>query len=240
MNSFEKKFEEVFYVLPNGDISACSYVVDADFMATQRADEAAISGVWVKYARPGFEESARQIADIALIDRLHEEALLEDETREHEAYCLEQEKPIAEGVMHGPYLRKDSRDFYSQSGGHYVAIDGAVEGGKISYIRSDALKDNLRDLQIKEFNAEQDFEILHEIAQDENDWRDFVKEEEEKQRIQREDEEDLASYGDDLDDEEEYGCQGCGQSNMGCVCAEIESLRRHNADPNTRGSYWTA
>lgn len=35
-------------------------------------------------------------------------------------------------------------------------------------------------------------------------------------------------------------CDGCGNPHPGCVCAELASLARHNADPATRGSWWTA
>lgn len=42
----------------------------------------------------------------------------------------------------------------------------------------------------------------------------------------------------DRDDEECPG--GCGQPAYACTCAELESLRRHNADPATRGSWWVA
>lgn len=46
----------------------------------------------------------------------------------------------------------------------------------------------------------------------------------------------------DVYDEEdnEDNCEGCGNSHLGCICAELESLRAHNADPATRGSFWTA
>lgn len=40
-------------------------------------------------------------------------------------------------------------------------------------------------------------------------------------------------------DEQDY-CDGCGNYGNGCVCAEIASLARHNADPATRGSWWVA
>lgn len=33
---------------------------------------------------------------------------------------------------------------------------------------------------------------------------------------------------------------GCGQPTSQCSCAELASLRRHNADPATRGSHWMA
>lgn len=42
----------------------------------------------------------------------------------------------------------------------------------------------------------------------------------------------------DPDYQEEY-CNGCNQPEACCTCAEIESLRRHNADPATAGSWWT-
>ena len=36
-------------------------------------------------------------------------------------------------------------------------------------------------------------------------------------------------------------CPGiCNQPVYACTCAKTESLRRHNADPATSGSYWTA
>lgn len=44
---------------------------------------------------------------------------------------------------------------------------------------------------------------------------------------------------DDYGDEEECP-DGCGQPAYACTCAELESLNRHNAEPATRGSYWTA
>jgi hypothetical protein len=40
-------------------------------------------------------------------------------------------------------------------------------------------------------------------------------------------------------DEQDY-CDGCGNYGNGCVCAELASLARHNADPATRGSWWVA
>lgn len=45
----------------------------------------------------------------------------------------------------------------------------------------------------------------------------------------------------DIDDgyDEDY-CDGCNQPSYACTCAELASLRRHQADPNTRGSYWVA
>jgi hypothetical protein len=48
---------------------------------------------------------------------------------------------------------------------------------------------------------------------------------------------------DDLDerDEREDECEGgCGQPAYACVCAEMDSFRRFQADPNTAGSSWTA
>lgn len=54
-----------------------------------------------------------------------------------------------------------------------------------------------------------------------------------------EDEYDEYCHFHDPDYQEEY-CDGCDQPEACCTCAELESLRRHNADPNTRGSYWVA
>ncbi len=39
---------------------------------------------------------------------------------------------------------------------------------------------------------------------------------------------------------EDGTCNGCGEVDVLCVCAELESLRRHNANPATRGSWWVA
>lgn len=47
-------------------------------------------------------------------------------------------------------------------------------------------------------------------------------------------------YPEDKDDSEECP-DGCGQpAGISCTCAELESLRKHNANPDTRGSYWVA
>lgn len=54
-----------------------------------------------------------------------------------------------------------------------------------------------------------------------------------------EDKDDLFCRWHDPDYQEEY-CDGCDQPEACCTCAEIESLRRHNANPATRGSYWVA
>jgi hypothetical protein len=52
------------------------------------------------------------------------------------------------------------------------------------------------------------------------------------------DADDSGEYDDYGDDNE---CpDGCGQPAYACTCVELESLRRHNANPATRGSYWVA
>ena len=44
-----------------------------------------------------------------------------------------------------------------------------------------------------------------------------------------------------FDDREDECPGGCGQPDgILCVCAELDSLARHNADPETRGSWWVA
>lgn len=44
---------------------------------------------------------------------------------------------------------------------------------------------------------------------------------------------------DPRDDDEDI-CQGCDQPSYACTCAELASYRRFQADPATRGSWWTA
>jgi hypothetical protein len=42
-----------------------------------------------------------------------------------------------------------------------------------------------------------------------------------------------------FDEELDVACSGnCGETVRTCSCAELASLRRHNADPATRGSWW--
>lgn len=44
-----------------------------------------------------------------------------------------------------------------------------------------------------------------------------------------------------IDDGEDDTCEGiCGQPSYACTCAELASYRAFQADPATRGSYWTA
>lgn len=47
------------------------------------------------------------------------------------------------------------------------------------------------------------------------------------------------SFDEPRDDEDDF-CDGCNQPNYACTCAELASWRRHQADPETRGSYWVA
>ena len=58
MNSFEKKFETIESLIPDGG----RYQVDSDLLATSRANYAAINGLWAKHAQPGFEVQAYGIS----------------------------------------------------------------------------------------------------------------------------------------------------------------------------------
>lgn len=260
MNSFERMTTQLDYTLVDGTISITH--VDSDRLAEDRAEEVAIAGLWEKYARPGFEESARQIAEIAQIDQLHEEAFYESDMREDDKYWDEQDQPIAEGVMHGPY-NQDPRDFYGQHNGLIGAINESLKSSRITDTRADALKNNAEGWLIDAYNQENEFDYLRLQALDENAQRDWEAEElkQQEEQFRKEEEARQLEYGheealwDDFvrDEEailqaqdhendiwdEEDACGGCGEHGIGCVCAEIESFRQHNADPNTRGSYWT-
>lgn len=71
----------------------------------------------------------------------------------------------------------------------------------------------------------------------------FYQEQDALHRAVLDDEVDMFDEEEDYREHEGPGeeCQGgCGQTNATCTCDELRSWKEHQANPATRGSYWTA